>query len=533
MKKGVRKATEKTKDYLQHYIPKVRIRTMEEALSVTSVPEGNKSLTEFCVDMIHVFNQAIARGFDVPYDEEDLFKRIDRLVRAIRNYQCQYYSSLKSYELEAESAKWNSNGFLFHLICTIYLFRDSTYEKLHPKQHIIKKLDYDYLYQKELLLYPEKKSIRSYTQLELHNTLLLISSRWHYIEYDERVYDYLEELSFRGAQFAIHKYTGDIMDGKEDRDKTIEAAPKSTNPNVRRPPPKYSSSPDYVVDLASLFTHFYSSFFYRTFITTEAHYSNMDHDETTKWNGYDTSKIVKRFSEWIVEEAKTLKGTKFKESVKKTLLIAAFQRPGDFERFERDNAGLSLRDAQTVIENSRTAAQISWYTVDALRGGIPRLINSSDLVVRSITIAKVFHFWCESRMKFSWWIYCFVLEQDIMTAWERTIRLIRRPIIIQQIGEFNVWYKETIYRTITIEKAIVLWVIMMVVIHNCGFKRRTTEFEYSVTTLYALKELLKKWNDDILVKEDGEQQDDGTEPNSGIFDRIDIMEDISDVFTEM
>jgi hypothetical protein len=74
---------------------------------------------------------------------------------------------------------------------------------------------------------------------------------------------------------------------------------------------------------------------------------------------------------------------------------------------------------------------------------------------------------------------------------------------------------------------------MMVVIHNCGFKRRTTEFEYSVTTLYALKELLKKWNDDILVKEDGEQQDDGTEPNSGIFDRIDIMEDISDVFTEM
>lgn len=174
--------------------------------------------------------------------------------------------------------------------------------------------------------------------------------------------------------------------------------------------------------------------------------------------------------DWTINEAKSLQqgGAKIKDDVRSILLKRAAQRLGDSERFTRNNAGLPNNDAATLIDDLRTPVQAAWWTSTMAQGGLPKMLKSKDIYIHSITVARIFHRYSESYLKFNWWEHCLFFEEKVRNNIDH-ITISKCPTIIQQMGEFNVWFEEDIYRTKSIEHAITMWIIIMNKKRDCKY----------------------------------------------------------------
>jgi hypothetical protein len=238
---------------------------------------------------------------------------------------------------------------------------------------------------------------------------------------------------------------------------------------------------------------------------------------------------------WVRTQATVLQAKKFKDDLKRTLYVTVGLRPGDPERYSRDNGGIVAGDPIAVIEHSRTPLQKEWWNSAVVAGGVAKLVDDPDPAIRSVTLAKVFHHWCNSKMQFPWWIYCVVFEKEVVKR-QDDFRLTEGPMLICQLGEWNMYYRDKIYRTITAERAIVLWVITFVHHFECEFSDPGCR-KYK---LVEVKQLLAAWNGGKLVGDDEEDDErdkmeedimgGGGAPNAG---ETDPMEAEDPVFYEM
>jgi hypothetical protein len=67
----------------------------------------------------------------------------------------------------------------------------------------------------------------------------------------------------------------------------------------------------------------------------------------------------------------------------------------------------------------------------------------------------------------------------------------KEPLIVQHMGEFNVFYNKKFFRTRTVEIAISLWVIISVTARDAKFKLLNNIYDLS-----RLSELLAEWNNE-------------------------------------
>ena len=490
------KSSEHAMEFLKGYSTEVTIRSFRQALKLKTLPTNIYSYACLCVELYDITNQVIGRGLDIPdKNEEWVVKCIIRLRDIVSKYVITKYDELKSYTLPRASSRWNTISLSFLINSNLFIILDS----LLSDNNVISKLpdeynfnyfnmmksDDDHLGKLEIIVYPSKK-VRDYTMLELQNTLACLSSKWFELEYSKELENYVYRLELRAAYIVVGRMRSDVMDGMDDRDRT-PIITKSMNPNRRRDlmmnEMTYACSSEYISDVFSILARFKQSLYFRTSISSEI----IEVDITKTWEGYKPKLIFEQMTKWFNSEASLLQGPKFKDDIRQLLLTVAGKRLGDAERFTRANAGLTETDPMTVIEESRTPMQSTWWNSTLVQGGVPKLLHNQNKFIRSLTIAKVFHRWCETWMKFNWWIHCFYLEATLRRKTEN-LQLHEEPLIIQQMGEFNIWFAKKVYRTKTIEYAIIMWVVVMCNQMDAKFKGMREEWDLS-----PIRNQLNKW----------------------------------------
>jgi hypothetical protein len=460
------------REKLEGYRHRTELKTFEDVLSLEELPESDAYGLSCALEQIYsTCLRTLVTGIDAPDKTFSwVVKNIERVRAMLNAYVCRQYRQLRDYNMAGQAARWNTATLIFTIRCLMLVILDGM-----DDTRVKKTVDTKHLIDLGLVMYATPPL--EYTQMQLKQTLNLLATRWYSLEYHINLQDWVSLLEYRFAVLSVGRHSGAVLDGKEgiDKNRTVDK------------PRQYSCSAEYVADMSSMLCVLLTSFYLRGYMAQN--FIKLG----ANWKGH---KLVPGFVKWLVQESEVLKGVKFKDEMKRSLFTIAGMRPGDIERYVRDNAGLAASDPITVIEHSRTPLQSSWWNTSATAGGIPVLIRSRDPLARAVTVAKVFHRCCESRMQFSWWVYCLYLEKDIVQK-KDDISIQNQPVIVQQLGEWNVYYHNNVYRTVTIENAIVLWALSMIDNKDCMFEDNTLH----VYDLGKLRAVVKEWEDCDAPKE--------------------------------
>ena len=464
---------------------RVMLNTPERVLNMIELPEvGTKdgyTTATALHQMYVVLSGMISSGIDLPNrTEEWLVSRLHRLFHMLIEYSCIRYRDIRSYELTGDHVKWSTNSLIFQIENTILVLLD----KITGGRHL-QELDVKRLAKRELLFFPACP-IRSYTQTQVHLAVMSIASRWTSTPYDDCIPTLLDHLQTRIAYLCVERNQSHVMDGKEGRDKIHSASIKNAiNPNDKNLRKEYSCSPDFISDMASTTASMRNSIYLRTLLSQDV----VEMVPGRAWERYDSEKLLRGFGVWVVKEAAALESRSFKDDMRTSMLFMAALRPGDYERYTRDHSGRSVTDPGAIVEHVRPPMTAAWWTSQAARGGIPKLVKDQDPLFRSIAMLKTFHQHCNTKAHFEWWAYCFVQEKEVHQKKDYFL-IQNEPLVVKQMGEYNVWYKGKFYRTRTAERAIVLWTVTMVTHFDCEF----TDQRYEIHKLGFLRDLLFEWN---------------------------------------
>lgn len=484
---NTKEAKEIASSYLTSFDGVIRVNNLEKILNLKELPQCDPyPFASMLQQMNTVFCRTIAGNIDIPdKDEMWLNTRLKTVKNMLLNRLCHDYRELRLYQLQGEHAKWNMCSLIFHICSSIFVILGE--DALDP-------MDEKYLASLNLLVLPEKK-IPSYTQTEITLAICTLASRWTSLHYHPSLSIFLDHLHCRVAYLCVGRYVADVMDGKDGRDRFHSSSQKPRNPNDKLSRKEFSCTPDYIGDVASMITVMRISLYMRTLATDQI----LELQEGYKWEKCDPSVLEAGFNVWLKKEVDTMDGQKFKEDLRTQIMIMCALRPGDYEKYMRDNAGRTATDAAVVIEHCMTPLQASWWTAESLRGGMPKLICDPNPSVRNVSVLKVFHHACTSRAQFNWWIHCFVSESDLVQKMDNLCRQ-SAPAVIKQMGEYNLFYRDKIYRTRTAVRAIIMWTVTMVYHFDCMFK----DARCVIQKLDFLRTILRDWNKGTLP---GDEED--------------------------
>lgn len=491
--------------YLSSFDGIARLNSLEKLLELRELPIHHAYPTSSMLHQMNgVFSRAIGEGINLPgRDDSWILARLVNLRGMLADWSCREYRELRNYQLHGASAKWSQCSLVFHVCSSMLVLIHAL-----SRGSYLKPIDVDYLSSRCLLMHPTKQ-ISAYTQTELRQAACCLASRWNSLEFHPSLADLLEHLHCRVAFLTVGRHAADVLDGKEGRDKFRTAVSKPINPNDRLIRREFSCSPDYISDIASMLTSMRTSIYLRTVLTDRIE----SLDATPKWEGYDSSALEIGFARWLKGEVGMLEGQKFKDDLRTAIMLMCALRPGDYERYMRDNSGRTATDAAVVIEHCFTPLQGAWWTSTSLRGGIPKLIEDPNPTVRSVTVLKVFHHACKSKSQFNWWLNCFAWENDVLQKTDM-LRKQRAPVVIRQLGEYNLWYLDKIYRTKTVQRALIMWTITMVSHFQCTF----TDSRCTSQKLDFLAGFLREWNGGRLKDEvEDAQMGEGMEEDGEVF----------------
>jgi hypothetical protein len=391
-----------------------------------------------------------------------------------------HYKKLWKYVLTGQYSRWNLVSFIFLVCCNV----DLICQRIKRKVPEFKR---GALIEMELIMY--KKNPLLYTQVELLNTLRLLAKRWNRIEYREEIVEsWLDCLEYRARDLILCINGTDVLDGKNDRDRV-----KIEHPNKKV---AFRCSIDYVSDISTLVTSFRNRIAQRFYVCDSDNYqplltdSGVNDDDNKK--RYVISAMLKGFSEWVDSHTDVLQGSEFKKDLVSSVISYASVIPGERERYSRYNGGIEGTDSMSVVDMCKPGIlHGTWWTSKCLDGGIKKVVKDKDTdpLVRSIAVAKAFHFTLFTEFDFPWWDMCIFWEEDIMDQLD-TLKLCgEEPMVLQSMGEFNVYYRGTMYRTISIEKAIIMWCVLIITLQKGVF----TDKRFKTHGLQRLKGIVEEW----------------------------------------
>ncbi len=478
--------------YLRNYPATFEDFTLVDFLTLSdkgsdtlSLPDELYNLSVFCLKLYDCTNEAFAFGLSLPdWSPEESRHRIEALEKCIRTITSRAYHHLREHRWKGTSFKWNFNTILFLVRCNLFRLADCVSPQRVIQRHQLDERNQAAIVQNELLLY--MKPIALYTQMELYYTLHRIAQRWHELRRCEDVLDpFLQSLEHRTAHLIVEKHSAAVLDGLDGAKRIRTKETKEHGRTITL----YSCAPEFIADVATMFSLFHRglSIFARLYS-----YGTLKECHQQSWAQRNVASLVRGFLHWIQNELSTLEKANCRDQLK-TTIQRLLVRHGDEERYARSNIGIVPSSPMTVLERSLTPLQLVRWDTKFARKGLGKLLQAESYssMVRGVTMLRVFHLFSDNRFQFPWWIYNVLLERDFFQR-EDYVRSVETPLIVQCMGEFNVWYgrHRILYRTVEPERAIIMWTLIVVTEEKGEF---STLHSRQIYGLHALKRLLDLW----------------------------------------
>jgi len=489
------KSSEKAREYLKGYSHEHSVATFEDVLNIKELPENWYESACLALEIYDILVNVISNGIDLPDKTEAwVTENIIRLRGVIWDYITREYDKISVYNLPRTASRWNTASVLAMIALTLLPIYRSVCDNAEDLKAVLPDIDIKQVMRSELVLYP-RKGISNYTMMEMQNTLYCLAEKWYEVPFNDDLVAFVDHLEFRLAHIILVRQGRDVMDGNDNRDRVVcltdvkRIAKSNSKPSADKF--TFSCSSEYINDTLTVLCKARQSIYYYRHMFASTN-NNLDLDiydmpTDVTWEENNPQLLYKGFWDWLKIEADAMQGAKFKDDIKLMILTVRGKRFGDQERYIRNNPGQTSPDAQTVIDELRSPLQYVWLTNTIMVGGVPRILKTNQRYIQSLTIAKVFARYCETEMRFDWFNMCFYLENAIRRKAEN-ILIYAAPAVVQQASEFNVYYKKAIYRTKTIEYALILWVLIMTRKCNSEFSNLRETWD-----LHQLKKLLKSW----------------------------------------
>jgi len=467
-------------EHLEGYHLHFEIDALDQALCLESIPSKNSyELSCFLNKMYKVTISAIFEGVDLPdRSKEWAIVQVEKMIRMINRYKMMIAPELTNFITLNNKGMWSTIDLCFLVSCNLQLIR----WQLKGSKPKLESQEFSQLVEDEVILY--SKDYSQYTQMEMIRTLSLLSKRWNRIPIRDYMQYWIDCLDYACAILCVKRQSIRFMDGRLERDK------------IRNSDKTYSCSSSFISEMA---THLHYA---RSFLLVSELEIDVDRyirvvGEKKVWSGYKSYILTPKFVHWLTSLTQGMNETSFLTDLKKTITEMAGLIIGDRERFSRENGGLIEHQPMVILEHSHGVLQSQYWGGKCCAPGLKVLMLSTDPLLRSVVMAKVFHQHIFNKSKFNWWTQVVIWEKDILRRQEELI-VSDNPHIIQNSGEYSVYYndqmgdaKPKIYRTITMENAIVFWMILMEKEKDYFF----TDLRFKKTKLNIIRQILSSLND--------------------------------------
>ena len=448
------------------------------------LPTELHELCAFILRLYEISCYVIVRGVkDASMSDEELVTGLDKIIAALANVRVARYGELVMYQLTGNNAKWNMITALFTLEIQLFIIRNGVSPlAIENTLRIVSSLKF--------MVYKDI-SVENYTQRQLYDTMYVIASRWKSIEYSIELVKLINAFKTRLAYLCIGLHGPDIMDGSK-----IHKIPHGDTG-------KFGASLEFISDMAVIITTFEIDISVMNFF--ESNGTGFQSMGKTLFD-YDIESCCYGLISWILEDQlPCLSDGKIKMVLKKTMLSLSL-RPGERERYARYRGGIFIQDPLTIMEHCRTAQQVLYwqrrFDGKDIKNIVQRAINGVKDLVYNVLVAKIIDMFWErtSNGAFKWWSMAVLMASDFYVFKDKLLQC-TEPIIIQSVGEWNLYYEGTLYITKTIDKAVVIW---MIILYK---KRQSTYTNYEESwDLSPIRDLLRSWSS--YQDDDPEGEDD-------------------------
>jgi hypothetical protein len=177
-------------------------------------------------------------------------------------------------------------------------------------------------------------------------------------------------------------------------------------------------------------------------------------------------------------------------------------RPGEIERYARQNNGNIITEFISAAECTRSTQQITWWTQQSFSRMIEFFQTSDKNAlqlkdrVRDLMLLRVFHKAMQTQYGLDWWAYVVVHEYDIINSYSSKLTCARNPLVLMCGGCFGLYipyrndhmpHRLHLFRHA--DEVLVAWLDAMYAlqydrVHGMRF-RTYSEGEYNITEMYT------------------------------------------------
>lgn len=291
--------------------------------------------------------------------------------------------------------------------------------------------------------------VDSYTQLELCHALWVLLKNWRRVRWSTDLVGYVDRLMLRCAVLIAGPRSPDdatcVHNHKQYR--SYDVGTKT-----------YGCNDEFVFQTSVWFARMRGALYSKCIA---------DVPRIAEHNiGLELSaSAVKHAREWILSKADGCQSSEFMKQFRE-IYMEFLVAPGETEKHARDQHGEVSTSGQ-IVNETRHQRQIEYIELRFLRNVKPRALleqrerhntpgRGAWSFLDCMLSLKVIDSHFQNRFKVPW-IKKFLLPQQRYYELELSVSLQQYPVIFENLNDFDVLYKRTIYETKRVEAALVMW----------------------------------------------------------------------------
>lgn len=384
--------------------------------------------------------------------ENDIKKGLSRWITIVEKFRVCNRNQLSKYSVTDTFEKFSIDTLYFLCQCNLLMILETCFPEEIQKR-LPREKDYRKLTEKRVLMFKyTEHNVTNFNEGEVMISLLKLSQVWNEICPEKAIERFIDGIIIRIARMLVNLEDTFTEDG------TL----------TKKIPDKAFFS-----DVASMTSHMKTCFYISR--DDDIKKDTLSMVGKVVCEGYNVEKVYGIISEGFLNDIKFWNQETYGKSIKK-IVYNINMRPGEEQRFARQNGGVYTREATDVLELYRTDIQWDNIYERMLKAidNIPKTLPKQNAPyydkdrdrgfissIKNPTLLKLFDMLCNMESNLGWIENCVVLEKDVSYHYKK-LTTIKYPIVIQMAGEFNVLFNKYLYKTKDVEIALSVWIIIAI-----------------------------------------------------------------------